>query len=195
MRSNDFPADGSRRVAQRLPQLARRRRAEEVGRQPFAHPIDLLRMQQEQSQERRLGTCQRSLDGLRVQCAGRRHDRLEVDAAPRAVAARPQPGRRFAVRERLADDPLVDASPPGEQLDVAVAPHGVGDRAQRGHDRVDQLLATGDRLGVVSLCEPIDQELHDRLRGLGGAAPDLGVVADDLVGVPPVGQADHVRRR
>jgi hypothetical protein len=44
---------------------------------------------------------------------------------------------------------------------------------------------------VASRC-PIDEELDDGLGVLGGLAPQLRRVTDDLIGIAPLGEADDV---
>ena len=109
-----------------------------------------------------------------------------------AAVARATGRRLLAAPQRLEQGALLDARAARQQLQVAVAAHRIGDGAQRGQHRGHELLAARHGGLVVARGGAVDEELHDGLRVLGGLAPDVGVVADDLVGIATVGQAHHV---
>ena len=97
--------------------------------------------------------------------------------------------------ERLEEDALLHPAPVGEDLEVAVAEDGVGHASERGHHRVHQALAPLRRAKVLALGLRVDEVREDGLRRAGRLAPEVGLLADHLVGVRPLREPDHADLR
>ncbi len=154
-------------------------------------------VQQQQAQQRRLGRLHGTLHGSWIERIGLGHHRLQVDAGtgvPRITCAA-RAGGRLRPPQRLQQGALLDPGAARQQLHVAVPADRVGDGAQRGQHGGDEPLPAGHGALIMPLRGAVDEELHDGLRGLGGSPPGFGVVADDLVGIALVRQADDIHIR
>ena len=90
----------------------------------------------------------------------------------------------------LEDRPLLDPDRGVDRLEVGVAHHRVRDRPERRRDRVDEAGLAARRLEVDLAGVEVDQVVDDRLGRPDLLAPAVGRLADDLVGILAVGQAD-----
>ena len=77
-----------------------------------------------------------------------------------------------------------------DELEIGVAHDRVRDRPERRHDRVDEAGLAAGRLEVDLASVEVDQVVDDRLGRPDLLAPAIRRLADDLVGVLAVGQAD-----
>ena len=71
---------------------------------------------------------------------------------------------------------------------------GIGHAVQDGHDRVDHPALAVGRPHVAPVRLAVDQVLDDADGPGGGLAPAIGLVADHLVGIPPLGEPDDPHR-
>ena len=187
-------ADLAERRAQGLPQFARRCRHERVVLKAGRRGVEAAGEQQHQPQQRGLGRLDGAFDGAGIEGIRLRHHGFEVDASTdvAALASAPWTCRGVRSAQCLEQGPLLDTRAARQQLDVAIAANGIGDGPKRRQHGGHELLATWDRALVIARRGTIDEELHDGLRLLGGGSPDLRVVADDLVGISALGQANDI---
>ena len=121
---------------------------------------------------------------------------IRAPACSPPTAGPPPPGaptERPGVRapmERLEQRLLADRRATGEELEVGVADHRVADLAERRQDGVDEPLAALGRADVDPRGVVVDEVGQDRVRGPDRLAPQVGRLADDLVGVLALGQPD-----
>ena len=92
---------------------------------------------------------------------------------------------------RLEQRPLLHARHLLDLAEVGVAHHGIRDAAQDVEHGVDEARLAAGRPQVVGAGVDVDEVVDDRLRRPDLLAPSVRLVAQDLVRVAVVGQADH----
>ena len=173
------------------------RRRQLVGLEQVLDPGLLVGQEQEQPEQLDLDRGDRLHDLLGADRLGRGAHGVERDPGAGMLAAdRRTTTARGADRsigptmERFEQRLLADRRSAREQLDVGVADHRVADLAERRQDRVDQLLAALRRPHVGLRGVIVDEIGQDRIRGPDRLAPQVGRLADDLVGILALGQPD-----
>ena len=145
----------------------------------------LIRGEEQEPEQLLLDRRDRGEDPVDRQRVGRGEDGVGGDPALGGRAARRRPAM-----EDLQDGALLDARHVVDLLEVGVAHHRVRDRPQRRRDRVDEAGLAAGRLEVDLPSVEVDEVVDDRLGGPDLLAPAIGRLADDLVGILAVGQAD-----
>ena len=170
----------------RAVQLAGDLRREAIGAEAVEDRVVRLRDEEHEAQQRLLGR----RDGPQDVVDGQRVRRVRHGLGGEPVEAVAPLGLARGPVHRLEQRALLDPGHLVDQAEVGVAHDRVGQAAEDGQHLVHEPRLAARRAQVVRAGVDVDEVVDDRLRRADLLAPAVGLVAQHLVGVLALGQAD-----